>query len=188
MLVMIEMRELQTTKSHSPVAYTSNDCRICGERFSTKGELRNHRKESHGLITPLGRSPLGASVASLALRGFLGTTMIMHGLPKLAERKERTIAGMEKLGVPKEATVAASLLEVGGGAALVVGLFVPVVSSLFAAEMVGTTILSKQKMGKQFLSGGEKPPYELDVMYALAFGVLAVIGGGEFSLDRALKL
>ncbi len=113
--------------------------------------------------------------------------MIMHGLPKV-KHQEETVEHMKKLGVPKEATVSASLLEVAGGAALLAGFMVPVVSSLFAAEMVGTTVLSKQKMGKQFLSGGPKPPYELDVMYALAFGILAIIGGGEFSVDRLLKL
>jgi putative oxidoreductase len=140
------------------------------------------------LITPVGRSSLSGSIASLALRGFLGTVMIMHGAPKLTKHKEKTVQSMEKLGVPKEATISASLLEVAGGAALLAGFMVPVVSSLFAAEMTGTTLLNKKKMGKQFLSGGEKPPYELDVMYAVAFGILAVIGGGEFSVDRLLKL
>jgi len=163
-------------------------CPGCNRRFPTARELRYHRKEAHGMITPVGRSRLGASFASLGLRAFLGTVMMMHGLPKLTTRKEQTIQGMQRLGVPKPATLSASLLEVVGGASLLAGFLVPVVSSLFAAEMIGTTALSKKKMGKQFLSGGEKPSYELDVMYAAAFMILAVIGGGEFSVDRLLNL
>lgn len=165
-----------------------NDCKVCGKEVSTKEELQLHRKEAHGLITPVGRSSLGSSIASLALRGFLGTVMIMHGVPSLTEKREEMIQEMEKHGVPKEATVSGALLEVAGGAAILAGFLVPVVSSLLAAEMVSTSVLSKKKMGKQFLSDGKSPSYELDVVYALGFGILAIIGGGEFSVDRLLKL
>jgi uncharacterized membrane protein YphA (DoxX/SURF4 family) len=54
--------------------------------------------------------------------------------------------------------------------------------------MVGTTLLSKNKMGKQFLSGGQKPSYELDVIYAGAFLALSLLGAGLLSLDEELHL
>ena len=158
-------------------------CSACGQLLASKEELRTHRREAHGMITPLGRSSLGASIASLALRGFLGTVMILHGIPKLGKARKQTIEHMEKVGVSKEATTATSLLEVIGGASLIVGFMVPVVSSLFAAEMAGTTMLNKNKMGKQFLSGGGKPFYELDVAYLVGFATLALIGGRDFSVD-----
>ena len=163
-------------------------CKVCGKILASKKEQSAHRKKDHGLITPAGRSSLGSSIASLALRGFLGNVMIMHGLPLLGKKKEETIQEMKELGVPKEATLSGSLLEVVGGASLLAGFMTPVVSSLFVAEMIGTTILSKEKMGKQFLSDGEKPSYELDAMYLVAFSVLAVIGGGDFSVDRLIGL
>lgn len=163
-------------------------CPACGYVASSKQDLSEHRKSTHGRLTPIGRSSLASSIASLALRGFLGTTMIMHGAPKLGKKKEQTVEGMQKIGVPKGVTISASLLEVVGGASLLAGFMVPVVSSLFAAEMAGTTFLSKQKMDKQFLTGGEKPSYELNVMYMVAFSTLAAIGGGDFSVDRLLRI
>lgn len=163
-------------------------CKVCGYVAATKDELKTHSKESHGRITPIGRSSLASSVASLSLRGFLGSVMILHGLPKLGDKKEETIENMESIGVPKEATISSSLLEVVGGASLLAGFMVPVVSSLFAVEMVGAAILSKEKMGQQFLSTRDKPAYEIDAMYAVAFSTLAAIGGGEFSIDRLLGL
>ena len=163
-------------------------CKACGHLAASKEELSDHIHEAHGKLSPIGRSSLASSIASLALRGFLGSVMIMHGLPKLGEKKEETIQHMQEDGVPKQATVSASLLEVVGGASLLVGFMVPVVSGLFAAEMVGTAYINKEKMGTKFLSDGKEPSYELDVMYALAFSTLAVIGGGDFSLDRVLGL
>jgi uncharacterized membrane protein YphA (DoxX/SURF4 family) len=162
-----------------------NSCKLSGEETSTREELQRHRKEAHGLITPVGRSSLSGSIASLALRGFLGTVMIMHGAPKLTKHKEKTIESMEKLGVPNESTISASLLEVAGGAALLTGFF----SYGSLCRRDGRNDISKQeKNGKTIPGSGEKPPHELDVMYALAFGILAIIGGGEFSVDRLLKL
>jgi len=114
--------------------------------------------------------------------------MVMHGIPKVAEKKDETTERMDTVGVPKSATVFSSLLEVAGGASLLLGFMVPVVSSLFVTEMIGTALISKEKMGKQFLSGGERPSYELNVIYAITFGTLAVIGGGDFSLDRLFGL
>jgi uncharacterized membrane protein YphA (DoxX/SURF4 family) len=162
-------------------------CKACSYVGISKKDLKEHSRQVHRKSTPIGSSQLAASIASLALRGFLGTTMILHGLPKLGTKKEQTLEEMEKLGVPKGVIVSTSVLEVIGGVSLIAGFMVPVVCSLFAVEMAGTTVLSKEKMGKQFLSGGEKPAYELDVMYAVAFSTLAAIGGGDFSVDRLLK-
>ncbi len=36
----------------------------------------------------------------------------------------------------------------------------------------------------RFLSNGTKTFYELDMIYAVTFSALAVIGGSDFSLDR----
>jgi uncharacterized membrane protein YphA (DoxX/SURF4 family) len=162
-------------------------CKACSYVGISKEDLKEHSKQAHAKSTPPGSSSLAASIASLALRGFLGTTMILHGLPKLRSKKEQTLEEMEMLGVPRRVTVSTSLFEVTGGVSLLAGFMVPVVCSLFVAEMAGTTVLGREKMGKQFLSGGEKPAYELDVMYAVAFSTLAAIGGGDFSVDRLLR-
>src|SRR5579872_3129782 len=109
-------------------------CPGCGEIFASKAELKEHRKEAHGLLTPMGKSSLGASLVALGLRVYLGSVMIIHGYPKLTSRKKQTKQAMKGIGVPEPLTTMASLLEVVGGAALIAGFLVPVVSSLFAAE------------------------------------------------------
>lgn len=163
-------------------------CPVCGQTFYLREDLNSHKAEAHGLITPLGRSALGASLVALGLRIYLGTVMVMHGLPKLTKRRNETQSAMAKMGVPKQLTFLTSLLELIGGIFLIMGFLVPIVSSLFAAEMIGTTVLSKEKMGKQFLSGGKKPSYELDVIYAGAFVALALLGAGAISIDEKLGI
>jgi uncharacterized membrane protein YphA (DoxX/SURF4 family) len=179
----MSQNQLQVLVKRNPLA-----CPGCGETFSSREELREHRKQNHGRLSPLGKSSIGASLVSLALRLYMGSVMMMHGFPKLTSKRKEVIEGMQSLGVPPALTIATALLEFIGGIFLLVGFLVPLVSSLFAAEMTGTTILNKTKMQKTFLSGSGKPNFEVDVSYLAVFLALAVLGAGAFSVDEKLKI
>ena len=129
--------------------------------------------------------PGSTDAAALVLRVFLGAILMVHGFPKLFKPKERsqTIAFMRGVGVPVPLTVAASLLEFFGGLGLVVGLLTEVVATFVALEMVGTTILSRTKLGKKLILG-----YELDLSYLTAAVALVFLGPGAWSLDGALGI
>src|SRR5439155_1532326 len=86
-------------------------------------------------------------------------------------------------GWPGGATFAVlfTLLEVFGGIALILGFLTQIVAVLFVLEMTATTVFSKTKLKRNFMSG-----YELDVAYASFALVLALLGPGAWSLDHLL--
>ena len=129
--------------------------------------------------------PESVDLAALALRVFLGAIFIIHGFPKLfrAEARTQTIGFMKSVGIPPALTLAASLLELFGGLGLLVGLLTEVAALLIAIEMVGTTILSRAKMGKKLVLG-----YELDLAYLVGAVAVVLVGPGAWSLDRGLGI
>jgi len=129
--------------------------------------------------------PESVDLATLALRVFLGAIFIIHGFPKLfrAEARAQTIGFMKSVGIPPALTLAASLLEFFGGLGLLVGLLTEVAALLIALEMVGTTILSRAKMGKKLVLG-----YELDLAYLVGAVAVVLLGSGAWSLDRVLGI
>ncbi len=121
----------------------------------------------------------------LILRLFLGLVMIYHGSPKLFKPAMRgqVIGGMKSMGVPVGLTVIASLIEFLGGLGLVLGLLTQLAAFFIFVEMIGTTVLSKRKMGRKFMGG-----YELDVAYFAVGLALVFLGPGALSIDHLLGL
>jgi putative oxidoreductase len=75
--------------------------------------------------------------------------------------------------------VAAGLCEVGGGTLLALGLAMPLAGALLATVMINA--IASVTFKKGFMLGSE-----LELVY-LTIGVsLAAIGGGRFSIDRAI--
>jgi len=107
---------------------------------------------------------------------------LAHGWPKIKDMR-KPIGFVKGTGWPGGAAFAAlfTLLEFFGGLALIIGLLTQIVAVLFVLEMIATTIFSKTKLKKKFISG-----YELDVAYAAFALVLALLGPGAWSLDRLL--
>ena len=126
---------------------------------------------------------------ALLLRVVVGATYIGHGYPKLTKSRKQTVQMMKTMGVPAGATYLATILEVFGGLALVIGLLVPIVSLFFLLEMIGTTILKKTKMKGTYLPSMQNPvSYENDIEYILLAITLMVLGAGVLSLDGLLGL
>jgi putative oxidoreductase len=76
----------------------------------------------------------------------------------------------------------ATLIELVGGGALVLGLVVPVAGVLRALDMLGAYVFVHAGNSVFVTDGG----YELVLALGVASLVLAAVGAGRFSLDHAL--
>jgi putative oxidoreductase len=119
-------------------------------------------------------------LAALPLRLVMGAAFMAHGYPKLNRQALEKAKGM---GLPPAATAAGGLTEFFGGIALFIGFLTPMAALLIALEMVGTTLLSKFRMHKNFLLG-----YELDITYLAGALTLFLLGAGPLSIDAVLGI
>jgi putative oxidoreductase len=117
----------------------------------------------------------------------LGIIMIAHAKLEY-DFAGGSIAGVGELfaqsGIPLPAVTGPAnvLFEFVGGAAMIVGLAVPIVGVLMALNMVGAWMLVHTS---PLFSMDHNGP-ELAIMIALLSLVLAVVGSGRFGLDRLI--
>lgn len=119
-------------------------------------------------------------LAPLVLRVALGVIFIGHGWMKIGGGIGRTVQTMGRLGLPAPAVVAwaVALLELVGGALLILGLLTRLLGLLFALLMVGTTLLVK--FDRALIAPGGA---ELDLaLLAGAIGVM-LLGPGLLAID-----
>jgi putative oxidoreductase len=127
----------------------------------------------------------GWATASLLLRGAIGATMIAHGV-----MHGRTLAGtagwFDSIGFrrPDLQARASAAIEIGSGAALVVGAMTP----LAAAGVVGTMLVAARTVHARngFFITAEGWEYVANL--AAAAVALAGIGPGPYSIDHKLGL
>jgi putative oxidoreductase len=119
----------------------------------------------------------------LLLRVGLGVIFIHNGYPKFVGRRQEHLDEMVYVNhLPAYFAYIAGVLEVGGGALLIGGLFTRITGFLLACEMA----VAMWK-GEQFFQN----PFAVDKYeLALALGVgalaLATFGSGPVSLDAAI--
>ncbi|MFI9385208.1 DoxX family protein [Kutzneria sp. NPDC052558] len=125
----------------------------------------------------------GRNIAGLLARVVVGVIMIMHGWQKFFDYGiGGATAGFAQMGVPLPgvSAVFAATVELVGGAALIVGIGLPVVGVLMAIDMAGAFVFAKLGAPLIAPTGGQ---LELAL---LAGGLLAGFAGGAYSLDRVL--
>ena len=110
----------------------------------------------------------------LAIRLGLALVFVVHGAMKLAAVTS-TMAMFTSLGMPGWLGVAVGVVELLGGAAMLVGAYVRYAGYALAAVMVGVILSVKWKLG--FVGGWE---FEFALL-AMALGV-AWLGAGEYSV------
>ncbi|WP_117215309.1 DoxX family protein [Allorhizocola rhizosphaerae] len=124
-------------------------------------------------------------LALLIARVGLGVIFIAHGWQKFTEYGlDGTAASFERMGVPLPAVSAlfAAAAETVGGAALLIGLAVPVAGLLLALNMLGAFVLVHAGNGVFVNNNG----FELVLALAVGALILAAVGAGRFSLDRLI--
>jgi putative oxidoreductase len=124
----------------------------------------------------------------LMLRLIAGLVMFVAGWLKLFEFGVATFAkGLAAEGVPLAELFAwgVTLLEVVGGAFLIIGLLSKPLALLFTIDMVVAILLVSVDIG--FLSKTGKSGMELNLLLIGAFLAILSAGPGSISIDRALE-
>ncbi len=128
--------------------------------------------------------------ASLILRLVLGVTLIAHGWNHgFGPGGLKGTAGwFESIGLrpAKVHAAVSSYLELAAGAALVVGFLVPFAAAAGVGIMTVAFVTVHRRNGFFIFREGEGYEYVMTVAFALT--ALAVLGGGQASLDHALDL
>lgn len=115
----------------------------------------------------------------LTARVLLAHLFVLAGISKLGAGYEATQGYMAAMGVPGLLLPLVMLLEIGGGLALIVGLFARPVAFLLAGFSVVSALIFHNKIGDQIQL------IMLMKNFAIAGGLLLVVrhGAGALSLD-----
>ncbi len=124
----------------------------------------------------------------LFLRLALGAIFIAHGQSKLFVMGPQTVADriMEPLGIPNPYLAAwvVSIVEFGGGIALIMGLFTHIASLLIAIDMAVVIVFAKFAHALVLVGPGGA---ELEISLFVGLLTLLLLGGGKLSLARFLR-
>jgi putative oxidoreductase len=122
--------------------------------------------------------------STLILRVILGITFFVHGLVKFQGGIENIVGWFDSIGLPGFFAYGVALVEMVGGAALVLGLGSRIVSALLALLMIGATV--KVKLAAGFLGNGQMAGYELDLALMAMAVFIAINGSKMFALDQVI--
>ncbi|MGQ0744058.1 MAG: DoxX family protein [Acidimicrobiales bacterium] len=131
-----------------------------------------------------------SGLAPLVLRVVTGVVMTYHGWQKLNGGRQGLEMGLlAPKGVPLAGLVSwiVTLIELAGGAMLVVGLLTRLATLPLMGVLVGAIVLAKADAGL-IAPRGEGVGFELDLALLAALVAVAVLGPGRPSLDRQLRL
>ena len=120
--------------------------------------------------------------STLILRVILGITFFVHGLVKFQGGIENIVGWFDSIGLPGFLAYGVAIVEMIGGAALVLGLGSRIVSALLALLMIGATV--KVKLAGGFLGNGQGAGYELDLALLAMAVFIAINGSKMFALDQ----
>ncbi|MCG7321742.1 MULTISPECIES: DoxX family protein [Arsenicicoccus] len=124
-------------------------------------------------------------LALLLTRVVLGVVLMAHGWQKLGTNGiDGVAAGFGKMGIPASELAAwfAALVELVGGALILVGLATPLVALLVVLNMAGAFWFAHRDGGVFVTDGG----WELVAVIAAASLALIGAGAGRISLDGLL--
>ncbi|MGI5420798.1 DoxX family protein [Actinomadura luteofluorescens] len=130
--------------------------------------------------------PLYDVVAVLARLG-VGIVFMAHGWQKIEAGVTATGRSFDALGVPVPtvAAVYSAFVELLGGAALIVGLGLPLTGALLFIDMAGAFVFVHADRGLFMVDGKSvQNGYELVLALAMVSLLFAAGGGGRLTLDQ----
>jgi putative oxidoreductase len=146
-------------------------------------QLSNAQSRSRSVIRTL--PPSVRDAALLVARLLLGVVLIAHGWQKVVTNGlGGTAEAFARMGVPAAPISAAyaGVVELVGGALLLVGAATAVVGVLVVLDMLGAALLVHVGNGVMASDGG----WELVGVIGAVALVLAAVGAGRYSVDHAL--
>jgi putative oxidoreductase len=123
------------------------------------------------------------STGLLVVRLVTGAAFVLHGWPKM--QNPTGWMGAEN-APPGFLQATAAVIEVGGGALLVLGLLTRVAALALVAQMVAALALVHIPHGDPFVGAPGKPSAELACAYLAVSLLTAITGAGAWSLDAVL--
>ncbi|GEK73411.1 MULTISPECIES: DoxX family protein [Halomonas] len=116
------------------------------------------------------------------LRLSLGVMALAHGLLKvLVFTVPGTVGYFESLGLPGEFAYLTILAEIGGGAALLLGVYTRWVALAMIPTLLGATWVHS---GNGWMFSNEGGGWEFPLFWAIALLAQAGLGGGRLVLSR----
>lgn len=125
-------------------------------------------------------------VVILLARVALGVILFAHGWQKFFTNGiDATAQGFESMGIPAAtaAAVFAAVVELVGGALIVIGLLSRTVAVLVVVDMAGAFWFAHSDAGTIFVGEGG---YELVLALAAGAALVGAVAGGRYSLDGVL--
>ena len=129
-----------------------------------------------------------AGAAPVLIRLIVGGMMLAHGLDKFNSGPANFGQFLEQqVGLPAGVLLgwAVTLLELVGGAMLIIGLLSRLVALLMTIELIGAIAFVT---GSNGLIGAEGVGFERDLAYIAGFIAVLLLGPGKPSLDHVLGL
>ena len=125
-----------------------------------------------------------SEIAYALMRVVIGYILFMHGWVKLGAGAAAVAGSMAKNGLePASAfAYAAIFLETAGAVCLAVGLFTRFFAAALAIEMAIALLAVHLAKGFSAAQGG----YEYVLLLGIVLFVIAIRGGGRYSVDRLL--
>ncbi|WP_252105885.1 MULTISPECIES: DoxX family protein [unclassified Halomonas] len=123
--------------------------------------------------------------ATTLLRVSLGVMALAHGLLKvLVFTLPGTVAYFESLGLPGFLAYLTIAGEIGGGLALILGVYTRWVSLAMIPLLLGAASVH---LGNGWMFSNASGGWEFPVFWAVALLVQAGLGGGRFSLTESTR-
>jgi len=133
--------------------------------------------------------------AAVPLRLIVGFGFIAHGWAKATNGPDRFAATLHALGVPLPHVMAWLTIgfELLGGAAVLLGAWIPIVSVPMAAILLVAAVtvhlpygFSSIKLREVTAAGPQfgPPGYEVDLLYLAALATLVLGGSGPLAIDQ----
>lgn len=127
-----------------------------------------------------------APYAVLLLRVALGLFFLAHGLTKVfVFTIPGTVKFFNSIGYPDLVAYLVLVAELGGGLALIVGLWTRWIALVLFVEMLGVIAYHWPNGWVFTVKGGG---WEYPAMWAMALLVLALLGDGPYALSERLKV
>ena len=118
------------------------------------------------------------------LRASLGLLALAHGLLKLLVfTPAGTVGFFESLGLPAVLAYATMVIEIGGGLALLAGIYTRYVAVAMIPILVGSIVFGHWQAGWLFSNQGGG--WEFPAFWAVALAVQVLLGDGAYSMNRA---
>ncbi len=122
-----------------------------------------------------------ADLAALILRVSMGVLFLAHGLvlKVMTFTIPGTVGYFESIGYPGFLAYLVILGEIGGGLALIVGLWVRPIALLLLPIMIGATL---QHIGNGWVFSSPNGGWEFPMFWTVLLVVQAILGNGLFAL------